>query len=98
PVSRGVHSGLYYAGPLRGRRISRTFLSSAPTSPARSASRCVTSLLARLGGAVQPLDDLVGDVERVVGVDQPALELAEDHRIAQLLADLVDDRHDLLVD
>ena len=34
-----------------------------------------------------------GDVHRLVGVDQAALELAEDQRVAELLAGLVDDGH-----
>ena len=45
-------------------------------------------------GRVEHLQDLVRDVDRIVGVDEAGLELVEDERVALLLADLVDDRED----
>src|SRR5262245_45947581 len=55
----------------------------------------------RLGnrhGRVENLQDLVGDVYGIVGVDQARLELVEDDCEALLLADLVDHREDALLE
>ena len=45
-------------------------------------------------GRVEHLQNLVGDVDGIVGVDQAGLELVEDERVALLLADLIDHRKD----